>query len=226
MSGPKNVRTRLVLARHGETVWHAENRYAGGSSDIDLTDHGREQAQALAAWADVQELDALVVSPVRRAQETAAPVAAATGLVPRVAPDLREVDFGIAEGHTIEELVAMDASMVAQFRADPAGHPFPGAEPPDAAADRAAACLRQLGVEHRGGRVLVVAHNTLLRLALCRLLDLPVTHYRRIFPRLETAAVTEVALPPEDDLPASLLTLNARPVRDPSHSPRHTLEQK
>lgn len=224
-----NARTRLVLARHGETVWHAENRYAGGSSDIDLTPRGHEQARALAAWAAEQELDALVVSPVRRAQETAEPVARATGLTPRVAPELREVDFGVAEGRTIAELRAEDPGMVDRFREDPAAHPFPGAESPDAAADRAVACLRGLAEEHPGRRVLVVAHNTLLRLALCRLLDLPVAHYRRIFPRLETAAVTEVAMPPPGDppLPAALLTLNSRPTAAPPvPSPPHHHSQE
>ncbi|NUT12685.1 MAG: histidine phosphatase family protein, partial [Nonomuraea sp.] len=42
--------TDLVLVRHGETVWHAENRYAG-TSDVDLTERGRDQAAMLAAWA-------------------------------------------------------------------------------------------------------------------------------------------------------------------------------
>ena len=37
--------TRIVLVRHGETVWHAENRYAG-RSDVELTPRGREQADA------------------------------------------------------------------------------------------------------------------------------------------------------------------------------------
>ena len=50
MSGPIENYTRVVLARHGETVWHADNRYAGGSSDIDLTERGREQADLLAGW--------------------------------------------------------------------------------------------------------------------------------------------------------------------------------
>ena len=44
--------TDLVLVRHGETVWHAENRYAG-VSDVALTPRGAiEQAGQLAAWAD------------------------------------------------------------------------------------------------------------------------------------------------------------------------------
>ncbi|WP_248966102.1 histidine phosphatase family protein [Sphaerisporangium perillae] len=41
--------TQLVLVRHGETVWHAENRYAG-LSDIELTPRGHAQAAQLAAW--------------------------------------------------------------------------------------------------------------------------------------------------------------------------------
>lgn len=210
--------TRLVLVRHGETVWHAENRYAGGSSDIDLTDRGREQAAALGRWAASQHLDALVVSPVRRAQETAAPIAAATGLHPVVDPDLREVDFGIAEGRTLDELAAADAGVVERFRADPAAHPFPGSEPPAVAAARATRALRALAAAHPGGRVVVVAHNTLLRLALCELLGLPVGGYRQVFPRLETAALTEVGVVPDPAAPASLLLLNAPPP-DPAPTP-------
>jgi probable phosphoglycerate mutase len=42
--------------------------------------------------------------------------------------------------------------------------------------------------------VLVVAHNTLLRLGLCVLLGLPVARYRQVFPRLDNVAVTEIAL--------------------------------
>ena len=137
---PGRRRTRLVLARHGETVWHAENRYAGGASDIDLTDRGREQARDLARWAAAREFDALVVSPVRRAKETAAPVAEALGLVAQEHEELREVDFGVAEGRTIEELLEMDAEMVEAFREDPAAHPFPASEPPEEAAARAAGC--------------------------------------------------------------------------------------
>ena len=205
----------MVLARHGETVWHAENRYAGGSSDIDLTERGLAQAGALATWAASRSFDALVVSPVRRAQETAAPVGLALGLEPEVVEDLREVDFGVAEGRTMDEMLALDADMVHSFRRDPVAHPFPESESPEQAALRAGGCLREIARRHPGGRVLVVAHNTLLRLALCQLLDLPVARYRQVFPRLETGAVTEVALGDDPAQPAALLMLNATPI-DPS----------
>jgi len=213
-SDRKGSSTRLALVRHGETVWHADNRYAGGRSDIDLTDLGREQAEDLRRWAVGQSFAAVVVSPVRRAVETASPTAAALELELEVVDDLHEVDFGIAEGHTIAELSAMDADMVQRFRSDPVRHPFPGAEPPEDAAVRAAAALREVARRHAGEDVLVVAHNTLLRLALCSLLDLPVTRYRQLFPRLDNVAVTRVAVPADPSAPASLLALNV-PPHDP-----------
>ena len=208
--------TRLVLARHGETVWHAENRYAGGFSDIDLTERGREQAGRLAAWCRGRRFDALLVSPVRRAQETAQPVAAALGMEPEVVASLREVDFGIAEGRTAAELTELDAAMMHRFRADPAAHPFPSADSPELAAADAATALRATACRHPGGQVLVIAHNTLLRLAMCALLDLPVSRYRQLFPRLDTARVTELDVPIDPDLPASLISLNLDP-RLPDH---------
>jgi len=200
--------TELLLTRHGETVWHAENRYAGGSSDIDLTDHGRDQARALAAWCATQDIDAVVSSPVRRARETAAPVAELLDLPVTTVEGLREVDFGVAEGRTVGELLELDAGVVQRFRTDPAVHPFPGSEPPHQAADRAVRAIREICARQAGDRVLVVAHNTLLRLALCRLLGIPVGRYRQVFPRLENTAITRVLVSHDPAAVTSLLSLN------------------
>lgn len=208
--------TTLLLARHGQTVWHAENRYAGGDSDVDLTPTGVEQAHLLAAYARDRGVDAVVVSPVRRARETAAPVAAALGVDVSVVEDLREVRFGLVEGRTLDEVAREEpdgAAMVAGFRADPVAHPFPGAEPVTDAADRGVRALRAIAsgtvaVDAPGARVLVVAHSTLLRLALCELLGVPVARYRHVFPRLDNAAVTEIRLDPDPARPAALLSLN------------------
>lgn len=201
----------LLLARHGQTVWHAENRYAGGDSDVDLTPTGVEQARLLAAYARDRGVDAVVASPVRRARETAAPAGAALGVEVAVVPDLREVRFGIVEGRTLDEVAREEpggAALVDRFRADPVAHPFPGAEPAAEAAERAVAALRGVAAGAPGATVLVVAHNTLLRLALCVLLGVPVARYRHVFPRLDNAAVTEIRLSPDPVQPTALLSLN------------------
>ncbi|GAB2607464.1 hypothetical protein GCM10027168_45280 [Streptomyces capparidis] len=183
--------TALFLARHGETVWHDENRYVG-VSDIALTPRGLEQAEALGAWAARAGLSAIVTSPLSRARRTAAPAVRATGLDAVVEPDLRELDFGIAEGRTLGELRASHPDEVAAFLRDPAAHPLPGGEDPAAAAERGAAALHRAAGAHPGGRVLVVAHNTLFRLVLCRLLGIPAAEYRRVLPGLRNCALTEL----------------------------------
>ncbi|MEU2685526.1 histidine phosphatase family protein [Streptomyces hygroscopicus] len=182
---------RLLLVRHGETVWHTENRYAG-TSDIALTERGHRQARALAQWAGRRGADAVACSPLSRARRTAEPAAEALGLVPEVIEDLRELYFGWGEGRTIAEMEAEDPAAVRAFRHDPVTGAFPGSEPPGQAAARAVAALRGLAAAHEGGTVLVVAHNSLLRIALCALLGIPLGRYRAVLPRLDNAAVTEI----------------------------------
>ncbi|MBK6018746.1 histidine phosphatase family protein [Streptomyces sp. MBT53] len=183
--------TTLLLARHGQTVWHAENRYAG-ISDVALTDTGVTQAEALGRWAAAHPVDAIWTSPLSRAVRTAAPAAHALNLVPHTEPALRECDFGVMEGRTLTEFATENPGAAEAFRADPVAHPFPESEDPTAAAARGAAALYRIAAAHSGGRVLVVAHNTLLRLVLCRTLSIPLGEYRRVFPRLQNAAVSEL----------------------------------
>lgn len=186
--------TRLLLARHGETEWHAENRYAG-LSDVALTDRGRRQAEELRDWAVRRgDVGAVACSPLNRARLTARPTAEALGLPLTVVEGVREVDFGWAEGRTIAELTAEDPGAVRAFQADAELGAFPGSEPPRRAAARARDALDELATAHRGGTVLVVAHNTVLRMTLCALLGIPVGRYRQVFPRLHNTAVTEVRL--------------------------------
>lgn len=197
--------TTLLLARHGQTVWHAENRYAG-ISDVPLTDTGRAQAEALGRWAAAHPVDAIWTSPLSRAVATADPACRALGLTPHREPDLRECDFGVLEGRTLAEFAAEDPAAAEAFRTDPVAHPFPEAEDPVAAAGRGAAALRRIAAAHPGGRVLVVAHNTLLRLVLCTLLSIPPREYRRVFPRLRNVAISELRV--NTDGSAALLSLN------------------
>ena len=127
-----------------------------------------------------------------RAVATADPACRALGLTPHREPALRECDFGVVEGRTLAEFAAEDPEAAEAFRTDPAANPFPGAEDPVEAAARGADALRRVAAAHPGERVLVVAHNTLFRLVLCELLGIPLGEYRRVFPRLRNAAISEV----------------------------------
>ena len=206
--------TNIVLVRHGETVWHAENRYAG-RTDVALTEHGREQAQHLARWSAVAGLDAIWCSTLTRARETAGIAAAATGHTARVDERLVELDFGRGEGLTSADMRREFPEALEAFRADPATHHLPGGEDPHRAVDRALSCLADIAVEHPSGRVLVVAHTTLLRLTLCRLIGVALGEYRRLFPFVRNAAITEIAFGGDH---TALLQFNAplEPIAAPS----------
>jgi len=194
--------SRMYLVRHGQTIWHAENRYAG-TSDIPLDATGRAQAERLAAWARGAGLSAIHGSPLARAVATAESVAQATGLPIGQDGRLAECDFGIAEGRTMAEMDREQPDAAEAFRRDPVAHPWPDGEPPQAVARRMVAALRDIAAAQ--GPVLVVSHNTALRLALCELLGLPIGNYRRIFPALRNAAISEIAIRGND---TALLSLN------------------
>ena len=200
--------THLVLTRHGETEWHRENRYAG-RTDIPLSARGRDQAERLARWASSARLSAIWVSPLLRAQQTAEPSERATKLKACVDPRLRELDFGQGEGLTRAELERSFPEAFAAYEADPAEHPLPGGENPEHAAERAIACFREIVRAHPDGRVLVVTHNTLLRLALCAMIGVPLSQYRRLFPSIINGALIEIRI---DGNQISLLRFNV-PLR-------------
>src|SRR5579862_1895349 len=95
--------TTILLARHGETDWNVERRWQG-HADTPLNDTGRAQARSLGEELADEPIDAVFSSDLRRAHETARLVAEPRGLSVIAIPDLRERNFGSAEGLTTEEI--------------------------------------------------------------------------------------------------------------------------
>lgn len=179
------MRTTIVLARHGRTEWHHGNRYTG-STDLPIDDVGVRQAQQVKEWALGYAPDALWCSPMLRARQTIAPIAEALRLEPTLDARLREVDFGTAEGKMLGEL---PPAVAKAFELDPVRDHFPGGENPVDAADRVREVFDEIGRRHPGQKVLAVAHNTLIRLLVCRVLGLRLNDYRRLLPALGPAAL-------------------------------------
>ena len=185
--------TTLLLARHGETVWHAENRYAG-SSDVGLTEKGIGQAATLGRWAAGQPLAAVYASDLSRAVLTATPSADALGLQVQIDPRLREVHFGRGEGMTRTEMIEVFPAGLASFLASPGHVPLPDGEAGLTAVQRAWSALEEISVRHQGDTVLVVMHSTLMRLLLCRVLGVPLDNYRDTLPSVQNAAITSITI--------------------------------
>jgi uncharacterized phosphatase len=154
------ILTTFALVRHGQTDWNAQRRLQG-STDIPLNDVGRGQARDAVGVLSRYEWDAIVSSPLCRAAETADLIAGGLGLgVPRRVAELTERSFGPAEG--LQNGPELDELRI------PGG--FRGAESEDEAASRGLNALEALAQEFRGGRVLVIAHGSLIRVTLNRAL--------------------------------------------------------
>jgi broad specificity phosphatase PhoE len=147
----------LHLVRHGETTL-AGSGVVAGRLDVPLSARGEAQARAAAALLAGRPLAAVVASPLSRTRATAALIAAAHGLVVELDPDLRELDFGVAEGLTFEELERRDPATAAAWVARPHEVVFPGGEGLRDVTARALRAAQAVLRRHGGREVAIVSH--------------------------------------------------------------------
>ena len=154
----------ILLARHGRTAYNAEGRFQGhGSVPLDAT--GREQARALAEAVSDRGIAALWCSPLARASETAAVVAARLGLEPREDARFAETDTGDWTDRSFAEVQAEDPDGFAAFVATSATFRFPGGESYEEHLRRVADGLEAVRADGVSP-ALVVCHGGVIRLAL------------------------------------------------------------
>ena len=164
--------TRLLLARHGQSVFNRENRITGGM-DPPLTEAGVEQATRLAEHLRGDTVGAVYASPLRRAVDTARPAAAVLGVPLREVETLRELRFGSLEGRFRDARDAEVAALWTQREADPVAFRPPEGEDFTEFADRIAQWVAASLERHRGDAFLVVAHRNTNRAVLRATLGWP-----------------------------------------------------
>jgi broad specificity phosphatase PhoE len=118
---------RILLARHGETVFNVEGRWQG-QSDSALTERGLVQARELARALADEPIAAVFSSDLGRAMSTAQEVALVHGLTVRPEPLLREIDVGGWTGKVGEEIDQLYPGMRQVWREAPARLRLPAGE--------------------------------------------------------------------------------------------------
>ena len=182
----------LVLTRHGLTPRSSPEQHLGQRIDVELSDAGRAQAQALATRVRGIAFERVLASPLARAQETARIVAAGLQTPLPVETDARlaEMDYGAWEGLTYAQIDERDAARRRAWEIDPAGIRCPDGESANDVAARARSFLEDLIATHRSAHdateaepppVLAVAHSSFNRILVCVALDLPVREFRLRF---------------------------------------------
>jgi probable phosphoglycerate mutase len=154
--------TELLLIRHGETDWNRRQCFQG-QIDVPLNDTGLAQARRMAERLTSERIDALVVSDLMRARQTAAPLAQALGLTPRLEPALREQSFGILEGMSFDEIRQRHPDEFALWVKQDPDYALPGgAENRRDFHRRVITALHEAGRSHAGRRIAVVTHGGVL----------------------------------------------------------------
>jgi probable phosphoglycerate mutase len=167
---------RILLARHGETKWNAEGRYQG-QVDVPLSEVGEGQARQLGERLREVHIDRAVSSPLSRAKRTAelALGPARAGAL-RLDSGFAEIAHGTWEGLLAGEIGVMDGERLRAWREAPETVQMPQGESLQQVLDRGWPALERasldLGAEDT---LLVVAHDAVNRVLLCRILGLPLS---------------------------------------------------
>lgn len=184
--------TQVIFLRHGETRHTLDKRFSGsGGDDPELSENGVAQARAAAAYlkARVGHVDAIVSSPMRRAQQTASAVAASYGLDVDISPEWRECSFGDWDGFTFAEVQhkwpdQMNAWLASTAVAPPNGESF------EMCGRRIRAARDGILATYPGKTVVVVTHVTPIKLMVRAVLQAPMSSLFRM--ELRPATITEI----------------------------------
>ena len=153
--------TTLIVIRHGETAWNREKRMQG-TTDTQLSDVGRSQAQALGRRLAARPFSALYSSDLSRARDTARAIAEHAGTEIVTDPRLQERRFGIFEGLIAAEIIARYPQEHARFSSRDPDYEVPGGESARGFTRRCLGCLAEIADRYRGGEVVVVTHGLVL----------------------------------------------------------------
>ena len=166
----------IVLVRHGLPL---RVELETGIADPELAAEGHEQAEKMAAYLGVEDIEAIYVSPLRRAVETARPLCKLLGIEAVVSEGVAEFDRNSREYVPVEELRATnDPRWEKLLRGEWDGVD----EDPSLFKSRVVATVDDMIAKHPGGRVVVVCHGGVINQYLAHVLGIE-THIGFFYPK-------------------------------------------
>ena len=179
---------RLILVRHGETVWNSERRVQGGGRDIELSEYGRKQIAGLARVFRDEQIDLILASPLSRAQETARSIAQHHDGVPIFTDErLKEVDVGEFDGMSTVEMSRTFSELLLDWWKG-GRERLPGGESFEELQDRVWSVVGPYVEEPTYENVVVVSHYFVTLSIVFKAIDLPLDMLVRF--RMDPASIT------------------------------------
>jgi len=163
--------------------------------DEPINAKGQQQAQKIGEYFATKAISAIYVSEYQRTAQTIAPTAARLGLTPTVDRRLNEIDNGVIEGMSDEEIQRLYPEVWQAVRLRNADFRFPQGETGAEALSRLAEFIEEKRQQAEGAPVIIVSHDGLIRLLMCAITGIPV--YRRWNFRIDFAGLTEITYQPD-----------------------------
>jgi 2,3-bisphosphoglycerate-dependent phosphoglycerate mutase len=179
----------MYCVRHGESIYNAHGRIQG-HLNIPLSELGRRQAAAVANACRAWGSEAVFCSPLRRARETAEPIAAASGLPIQIEPNLIEIRVGIFQGHNRSDLDQLCPEEYSRWRSGDPDYVVPGGESRRALMQRGREVLESIA-QREYATAIVVSHGAILAAAFKSLLEIPAQRHPFL---LENASVSRLEI--------------------------------
>jgi len=185
---PPNA-TLVLLVRHGQTPTTGK-LLPGRAPGLHLADIGVEQAKkAGERISELKTVDAIYASPLERARETAAPIAAARGMKVQIDKGLLECEFGDWTGAELKNLMKLPEWNTVQ-RA-PSTFRFPNGESFTEMQTRMVSAVDRLRVKHQGGTIVCVSHADPIKALVAHAMGTHIDLFQRIV--ISTCSITAIA---------------------------------
>lgn len=164
----------LLLVRHGLTEWN-KKRIVMGRNPIPLCDEGIKQASQIAKFLENSSPEAIISSPVLRAYQTAEEIAKFHNSTKVEKHDgLAEIDYGEWVGKTFEDLLKTDAEVWNTYHHNTIDTILPGGEKLVDTVDRVGNCINDVIERFESGRVILVSHADVLKIAIYHIMKWPI----------------------------------------------------
>ncbi|MBU2541163.1 MAG: alpha-ribazole phosphatase [Candidatus Omnitrophica bacterium] len=179
---------KLILIRHGQTDWNYQKRYTG-FTDIGLNKKGKAQARRLSKKLSKVEIHNVYASNMKRTVQFAKiifkdkPVKEFSGL--------REMNFGILEGLTYQEIMKKHSQAYTKWLANPSKHTIPEGENLNNFAKRVRKTLKTLLSDNKNKTIAIFTHAGPIKVILCDILKISLRETWRIEPKSGSINIIE-----------------------------------
>ncbi len=181
---------KLLLVRHGITDWNILHKIQG-HSDISLNEKGCQQVERIGQRLAGEKIDAAFSSDLTRAMATARAIVNNHSVEIQKNTNLREMNYGLAEGMTYNELKAAYPNIAASIFNFTTEISFPEGETFPDFVTRAETFLDSLSTYKEDQTVLVVSHGGILKAMICSLLGIGQEHWTQI--RIDNASLSIIS---------------------------------